>query len=337
MTWDKPVADLVARYLFAVEQALPRQLRGDVTRELRTLIEDKLEDRARTLAKPVDTALAMYVLREIGEPGEVARRYDPAPQYLVGPRFYPAFVRIAKIALPGLAGVLLLATVVGTLHSPQGTAGLLSLKTLLRFLTLYFQVGITLFGEAVIVLAILERTSFGRSPARPRDWDARDLPEVPKSEADRANPVALAVGICWLVLVGLLLNVFPGWLGVVMVTDGRATLVPLADFGIHLPMALLNTSLALTLVLNLVVLRQRRFTPITRAAQVGFGLFAAYVLFEIAALSILKAPPGAPGFAPLLRMAHGLLYIAPCLALIDPLRHLLRLIRGHRAVPAIGA
>ncbi len=34
------------------------------------------------------------VLREIGEPGEVARRFDPHPRYLVGPELYPLFALV---------------------------------------------------------------------------------------------------------------------------------------------------------------------------------------------------------------------------------------------------
>jgi hypothetical protein len=54
MTWPKDVNDLVERYLWAVREELPRRLAEDVTRELRTLIEDKLADRAQALGTPVD-------------------------------------------------------------------------------------------------------------------------------------------------------------------------------------------------------------------------------------------------------------------------------------------
>jgi hypothetical protein len=45
MTTDK-TTDLIDRYLYAVSQELPRGQRDDITRELRTLIEDKLEEQS---------------------------------------------------------------------------------------------------------------------------------------------------------------------------------------------------------------------------------------------------------------------------------------------------
>jgi hypothetical protein len=302
-----------------------------VAQELRTLIEDKLEDRAQALAKPADPALAAYVLHEIGEPGEVARRYEPSPQYLVGPRFYPAFVRITKIVLPALAGALLLATVVGTIHSPQGAASLLSPKTWLRFAGLYFQVAITLFGAAVLLLAIIERTSLGTRLAPSGDWDVRDLPEVPQAEADRVRPVTLVVGICLLALFGIVLNLFPGSLGVAMVSDERTTFLPISDFGVYLPMALVNVWLGLSLALRFVVLHQRRWTRATRWAQVGVGLLSVALLLVIASRSHLQAPPGVSVIEPVLRAAQSFLYLLACLTLIDPIKGLLALVRGHRA------
>jgi hypothetical protein len=329
MTWDKAVTDLVRRYLFAVEQDLPRRLRSDVTKELRTLIEDKLEDRAERLGQPVDTALAGYVLQEIGKPGEVARRYDPAPQYLVGPRFYPAFMKIARIGLVGLAVMVLFTTVLGHISSTTGQASLVTLGTLWHLITLYFQLAVTLFGEAVIILAILERTLPGRAAARAREWNPHDLPEAPESELDKVSVIGSVVDVCLTLLVLILLNVFPQWVGVIMVTDGKPSLVPLTDFGLRLPLLAINLWLALAVALKLLVLTQRRWSAVTRWAQVGLGLFGAVIVFQIVARTTLHAPPGVPGFEHALRPLAWLLTISPLFALFAPLTHVVQLIRGH--------
>jgi hypothetical protein len=337
MTWDKTVADLVARYLFAVEQDLPRPLRDDVARELRTLIEDKLEDRAKTLNQPIDTALATFVLHEIGRPRDVAQRYDPTPQYLVGPRFYPAFVRIAKIALPGLAGLLLLATVVGAVNSPQGPAGLFSVKTWLEFMEHYFQAAITLLGEAVVVLAIIERTKVGDRIASKRDWDMRDLPELPDAHEEPLSVAGVAVDVCLTVLVAVWLNLFPRWGVIFMVTNGQPRLIPLSDFGIHLPMLVINAWLGLQLTLKLVMLAQRRWTLATRWAQAAVGFLAAAVLFDVVAHSTLTLPNAMPALAPALQGLNFLLYAAPFVALISPVKRTARLLRPRPAVVAAQA
>jgi hypothetical protein len=336
MTRDKAVTDLINRYLFAVGEGLPRALGADVTRELRTLIEDKLEDRAQTLGKPIDTALATYVLREIGEPGEVARRYDPSPQYLVGPRFYPAFIRIAKIGLVGLAIMLLFTTALTHALSPNGAKTLFSLTTVARLLGLYFQIAIMLFAEAVIILAIIERTKLGQQATRPREWDPHDLPEMPEVEEDRVSVAGVAVDVCLTVLFGVWLIFFPQWVGVVMVTrDSQPIWVKLTEMGVHLPLVAITVWLVLALALKLIVLGQRRWTKPTRWAEVGLGIAGAAIVFEIAARSSLHAPAAAPGFGVALQVLGSLLYVVPFALLIAPLIRLSGLIRGRTGPSAL--
>jgi hypothetical protein len=337
MTWDRDVSDLIARYLHAVSEGLPRPLRDDVTRELRSLIEDKLEDRAQTLAQPIDAALAAYVLHEIGRPADVARRYDLAPQYLVGPRFYPAFMRILKIGLAGLAVMLLFSTLVGQVLSPQGPHSVFTLATLGRLLALYFQTGISLFGQAVIVLAILERTKLGERVPSAQNWDVRDLPELPDAREEPMSIAGTAVGACLTVLVAVWLNFFPRWVAVFMVMDDQSVVVPLSDFGIQLPMLVINVWLALALTLKLVMIAQRRWTQTTRWAQVGLGFLAAIVLFDIVAHSMLSTPSAMPAFAHLLLPLSLLFYAMPLVALISPLKRIVRLLRPRPATATASA
>ncbi len=327
MTWDKAVADLVRRYLFAVEQDLPRRLRSDVTRELRTLIEDKLEDRAQRLGQPIDTALTGYVLQEIGRPEEVARRYDSAPQYLVGPRFYPAFMKIAKIGLLGLALLVVFATVLGRLASGAGPSSLVAWDTLWRLLALYYQSALSLFAQAVLVLAILERLLPGQPAARLREWNPHDLPAVPESELARVALVGSVVDLCLTLLAAIILNLFPQWVGVIMVTNGKAALMPLSEFGIRLPLLSIDLWLALSVALTLTVLMRRRWTSVTRWGRVALGLFGAFVVFQIAAASTLHAPAAVPALGPAVRPLAWLITLLPVLALYVPLAHVVQLIR----------
>lgn len=332
MTTEAAVSNLIGRYVFAVGEELPRALRDDVTRELRTLVEDKLEDRARVLAKPADVALATYVLQELGAPEEVARRYDPSPRYLVGPRFYPAFVKVLRIAVVGLAILLLFTTVLSHALSPHGTETLLTFATLAHFGRAYFQTGITLFGEAVIVLAILERTSLGRKLSPSKDWDPRDLPEAPEAEEDRITFLGVGVDICLAVLFGMVLNFLPEWVGVVTVHGGaRTAFVSIRDLGIHLPIVAIDVWLALSIALKLALLSHRRWTPVTRWVQVGLGLFASGIAMAIAVTSSPQAPPGFPALDPLLRLFGSLLYVVPFAVLIGPLLNAVKLLRGASA------
>jgi len=334
MTTQDAVSNLIGRYVFAVGEELPRRLRDDVTRELRTLVEDKLDDRARTLGKAADVALATYVLQEIGEPGEVARRYDPSPQYLVGPRFYPAFVKVLRIAVVGLAILLLLTNVLTHALSPEATATLLTFATLGRLVRAYFQTGIMLFGEAVIVLAILERTTLGQKFSPSGEWDPRELAEVPEAEEDRIAFVGVAVDVCLAVLFGMVLNFLPEWVGFITIHGkSQTTFVSVRDVGIHLPILAINVWLALSIGLRLALLSRRRWTPSTRWAQVALGVFASGIFMAVAATSSPQAPPGLPALDPLLRVIGSLLYVAPFAVLIGPLLNAVKLLRDAWAPP----
>ena len=202
-------------------------------------------------------------------------------------------------------------------------------------LGLYFQVALSLFAWLVIVLAILERTgSRPKPPASP--WDARDLPAVPHAEADRVSAPGLAVEICFVLFPLAVVNFIPQWVGVFMVRDGAPPeFLPLAAFGVQLPLLAINLWLAAALGLKLIVLGQRRWTTPTRWLEVAVGLLATVVVFLIAARSDLHAPAGLPQLDRALRLLGRLLYVAPFAVLLQPLRRAIRLVRAPQpAAPA---
>jgi len=69
---DAEALDLVDRYLFAVRKSLPPDLGADVTLELRTLIEDKLEERTGADRRP-DVGDVIGLLREMDAGREALR------------------------------------------------------------------------------------------------------------------------------------------------------------------------------------------------------------------------------------------------------------------------
>jgi HAAS len=326
MNTDKRASELIERYLYAVAEELPRDSRDDVVRELRTLIEDKLEDRAEALQKPVDEALVTYVIQELGAPRTVARRFDPRPEYLIGARFYPAFMKFLKIGLAGLAGLVVLSTVLGRISSP---AGIFTGATLWNIVRMYFQMAIMLFGEAVIVLAILERTSVGKKLGS-KSWDPRDLPELPEGDEDRISVAGLAVEICLIVFVACVLNFAPDWVGIFGVNDGgHAWVIKFTDLGIYLPVLAIDLWLALSIAVKFAVIVQRHWTTVTRWLEIGQGIVFAGIMFVIASRSSLRAPTGSPQIGPLMPLLGVALSIAPYAALIPPILHAVRMLRGR--------
>src|SRR5688572_446090 len=90
---------LIDRYVSEVgKRLLVFSGREDIEKELRSTLEDMLEERAEKAGRPADEAMEIELLKEYGSPDEVATNYNPHP-YVIGPRIFPIFLKILKIVL----------------------------------------------------------------------------------------------------------------------------------------------------------------------------------------------------------------------------------------------
>jgi hypothetical protein len=340
MNREQGVADLIERYLFAVELELPARLRADVSKELRSLVQDALEDRVAAAGRPADKALTADVLRGIGEPWVVARRYVPGPHHLIGPQLYPMFVRVLKIVLAATAILVALTTGLPHILQPTRGAGLTTLAGWFATLSLYFHMAVAFFAATVIVFALIERRVIP-SPEAWSEWDPRDLPEVPEAEpGDRFIVPQVAARIGFAVLALVLVHVFLDRLGLLMLDGEAVRLVPLGAFGVRLPIAWIDAWCLGSIALSLVVLWQRRWTNLTRWCGVGLSLLGAVVAYLTAAGSSIEVPPGLPRLAGLRIPLNMALYAPPfaiLLATVVRAGQLLHRQRRDRSTPASAA
>lgn len=96
--------ELIDRYVNEVGRHLPEKVRADIEREIDSLLEDGLDDRAASAGREPDEQMVVDLLKEFGEPQSVAASYH-RPRYLVGPALYPTWELIVKIVLTVLAVV----------------------------------------------------------------------------------------------------------------------------------------------------------------------------------------------------------------------------------------
>ncbi|HSQ18530.1 MAG TPA: hypothetical protein VLM83_12575, partial [Anaerolineales bacterium] len=75
--------ELVTRYVSEVGRQLPEKTRADLEKEIRSLIEAALDDRAQKTGRPVDEDMIVEVLKEFGPPEKMAASYLPE-RYLIG-------------------------------------------------------------------------------------------------------------------------------------------------------------------------------------------------------------------------------------------------------------
>ena len=272
--------ELVDRYVHEVGQYLPSRLRADVEAELRSLLTESVEERARTAGRAADAQLAADVVREFGVPKDVASRYAPEPQYLIGPRLYPSYRTAVKIMIPVLAAVVLVLMVIGQFrHQGEPPSIAPFIRATESFLSgVLFNLGVMTFVFALVERAMHRREAAGSA------WDPATLPPV--NDPDRISYFGRIFVLYLIAALALLFNFFPEWVAVVVFnnTDSRVYQLLEPAFSRYLP--LLNTWWALAFALNLVVLRQGRWRRTTRWADLALELFNAVIL-----LLLVIGPP----------------------------------------------
>ena len=92
MGMDRHGQDIIDRYIYDVVRRLPPNQRQDIERELRSLIEDMLESGPEN--RNVED-----VLKELGNPLDLARQYRGDSQYLIGPENFDSYTFVLKIVL----------------------------------------------------------------------------------------------------------------------------------------------------------------------------------------------------------------------------------------------
>jgi len=272
--------ELVDRYVHEVGQYLPSRLRADVEAELRSLLTESVEERARTAGRAADAQLAADVVREFGVPKDVASRYAPEPQYLIGPRLYPSYRTAVKIMIPVLAAVVLVLMVIGQFrHQGEPPSIAPFIRATESFLSgVLFNLGVMTFVFALVERAMQRREAAGSA------WDPATLPPV--NDPDRISYFGRIFVLYLIAALALLFNFFPEWVAVVVFKNADSRVYPLLEpaFSRYLP--LLNTWWALAFALNLVVLRQGRWRRTTRWADLALELFNAVIL-----LLLVIGPP----------------------------------------------
>lgn len=113
--------ELLDRYLQAVRKHLPWKRQDDIIAELRANLEAQLEDKEAELGRPLNNSEAEAWLKELGNPAQMAARYQP-PRYVIGPALYPTFLYVMRIVWFWAAAVSLVTGVVQVADHPSAQA-----------------------------------------------------------------------------------------------------------------------------------------------------------------------------------------------------------------------
>jgi hypothetical protein len=200
----KKTADLIDRYIAAVEHRLPAKGAKDIVAELRAAIGDKIEaleaGRGRTANKDEVAA----IIKSFGSPMLAAARYTGA-QHLIGPDVYPYYWPVVRIVVGIVAAVAIVGFIVQGVVSDDPLY-------ILRGLGAAWTGSLFAFGIVTAIFVAMDRAGAGaRIEAA---WTPHQLPantrEKPKGRLETLFALAWqAVFIAWWIGVFPLPNMMP--------------------------------------------------------------------------------------------------------------------------------
>lgn len=269
--------NMLDKYMQEVGKRLPRKNRADLQAEIRSNLEELLEDRSQQTGKAIDDDLTAEVLKEYGSPDKVAQSYHATP-YLIGPRLFPFFSMVLRIVLTVLTAVSLGSFVLG--YFSGGGQGIDFPAMLGKYLLELLTGLISAFGNIVIVFAILERVlpekAFGEFRG---EWEPAQLNAAP--DPDQVKHGELIFEILFTVLGLAVLNLYPQLIGILTVTGDTFVYIPaLSDaFTRYLPW--INVLGTMQIMLDLYLLSRGYWQMATRLANIVIevaGIALAWVM-----------------------------------------------------------
>jgi hypothetical protein len=295
--------NLIDKYIVEVGKHLPRKNRTDIEAEIRSTLEDMLEERTQN-SGPADEATVMAVLKEYGAPHEVAGKYK-SREYLIGPRLFPFFERVIRVVLAVVFGASLLGLI--TSLAQTGLTGPEILSAIGKWISGLFSGMIAAFGYIAIVFAVIERTKIGnRFEKEFTEWDPKDLErENDPDEVDKADHVATVI---FSTLALVIFNLYPDLLSIRYLSNGTWVSMPILTpvFFSFLPW--INLMAVLQIIFSSFMLGQKYWQAWTRILDIVIHL-AGMAL----AVIILKTP-GITGITPETLASMGIVEGAEALA-----------------------
>ena len=275
--------NLIDKYIAEVGKYLPRKSRADIEAEIRSTLEDMLEERMQASGArgPADEATILQLLKEYGSPREVAATYK-TPQYLIGPRLFPIFEMVLRVVLLVVAGASLLGLAVSLART--GLTGPEFVTALGQWLGGLLTGLVAAFGNIVLVFAIIERTQVAEKFEKEfKEWDPQELKAEPgPDQIDLADHIAAVI---FTVLGLIVLNIYPNLLAIRYSSNGSWVTLPILTDAFFRFLPWINIMGLLQIIFNGFMLSQRDWTPITRV----FGILVD-IAGMILAIVILRTP-----------------------------------------------
>ena len=285
--------NLIDRYIAEIGKHLPRKNRADIEAEIRSTLEDMLDERTQgkgdVLSQskgqegkgPVDEAAVMELLKEYGSPREVAATYK-THQYLIGPRLFPVFEMVLRIVLAVVAGASLIG--LGVSISKTGLAGPAFASAMGQWFGGLISGLIAAFGNITLVFAIIERTQVANKFEKEfTEWDPKELKSEP--DPDKIDLPDHIAAIIFTFLGLVVLNLYPNLLSIRYANDGTWVTLPVLTEVFFRFLPWINIMALIQIVYNGFMLWQKDWAPVTRILGILVDIAG-----MILAIAILRTP-----------------------------------------------
>ncbi len=279
------MVDLVERYVHQVGRYLPPKERADIEAELRSMIQDQLDDRFGSAPTQSDVEV---VLSELGDPRKMAISYG-SHQYLVGPELYPFMMMVLRRGLyiiPAIAIFVSIFEIITLL--PEGGSSWLSLAFEIAFGAI--QAALVFTGVVVGIFALVQYTGT-EIKELDKPFSPADLPEIDDPAAVNRFEILFGVTFGAFFILVLLYFLRVGGLTLTFNPTDPGAVIPVPT--VWLVVLLINTLIIITL--NLLMLWRKRWgvkTWILETALELIGMVALYfVLYEPVLERLLVAVP----------------------------------------------
>ena len=256
---------LIDSYVEEVGSQLPLRQRGDIQAEIRSLLEDTLEDRLNESGGEADVEMVAGLLEEFGSPKKMAVQYAP-DRYLVGPKLFSLFLLVLKIVF----SVIIVLGLIGA------GIGLAQAATLAEGVEIFVQHMIelagtlmTIFANIVIVFAILERV-LPESEKDDEDWDPRKMERVP--DQDKIKRVEVIIGMVFATIGIIVFNFYPQIIRGISFSDGQMQTFQILDANFLRFIPWLTALWAMEILFSVILLWRRVWEPATRWIRAGIDV-----------------------------------------------------------------
>jgi len=252
--------NLIDRYIAEVGRHLPEKNRSDIEAEIRSMLEDMLEENGYQ-AKSADEKVIVETLEQLGDPKLLAAQYAPSQRYLIGPGWYEVYLqtlqRVLYIVLPIFAAVTFILTLA---DSPLDFANAFG-----EAIGGAFGVGLQILFWITIVFVFLERSDEVPYQVQTgsKAWTVAQLPKMPHKRQISIGEALTDIVMDLFVFLWIALPLFQNWL------QGDANPVPFLNPGLwNLWFPIFFVLMTLNLIHDVFKLKIGNWTPTLTAANV---------------------------------------------------------------------